>query len=82
VLDASGHVDPGVHALLVDRERWGWEPRIGECADGYCHGLWMTFEGVVDGGTAARAESEDASCAFVADADVFDAFADDGDCFA
>jgi hypothetical protein len=42
----------------------------------------MTFEGIVDGGTAAGAESKGASCAFVSDADVLDALADEGDGFA
>jgi len=56
VLNIDGYANPGMHALLIDRAARWWKVRIGESADGNGKHCFVTFEHVVHGRTAVRAE--------------------------
>ena len=43
VLDIVGKRDPGMPALLVDRDRWGWKVRVREGPDRDGDLLFMPF---------------------------------------
>lgn len=66
-----------MHAIFIYRERWRWKAGFGECPDRHCNVFFMTFDRIVHGGTAFRAEMKCDSASFVADADVRRGFAED-----
>ncbi len=78
VLDIVGKRDPGMPALLVDRDRWGWKARVREGPDRDGDLLSIPFLDVEDRRPAFRAEGELESCAFVSDPDKLRAIALDG----
>ena len=77
VLHGGKQTDPRMHAIFIYRERWCWKARVGECSDWHCNVFFVTFNRIVHGGTAFRAEMKCDSASFVADADVRRGFADD-----
>jgi len=81
-LDIVGKGDPGMPALLVDRDLWGREMCVRKGPDGYGDVSFIPFLDVEDRRPACGAEGEPEPCALVSDPNELRASALDGNGFA